>query len=108
MHRSTLRTIGIYNLSILLLQPLFPDVHPSLGHLLWDKCSFGPLGLCGRVRTNHVCHDSLDVLLGFALSDGACGNNTGHRTLLLLPKSGERNKQVLLYRVEKIIKGLSA
>lgn len=93
-------------MSILLLQPLFPDVHPSLGHFLWDKCSFGPLGLCGRVRASHVCHGFSGMLLGFALSDGACGNNTGRRTLLLLPKSGEKTKQVLLYRTEKVIKVL--
>lgn len=90
--------------SILLLQPLFPEVCPSFGQLLWDECSFGLLGLCGGVRASHVCCGSLVVLLGFSLSDGARGSNIGHRTLLLLPKSREKTKQVLLDRVEKVIK----
>lgn len=53
--------------SILLLQPLFPEVYRSFGQLLWDECSFGPLGLCGGVRVSHVCCGSMVVLLGFSL-----------------------------------------
>lgn len=79
--------------SILLLQPLFPEVCPSFGQLLWDECDFGPLGSCSGVRVSHVRCGSLVVLLGFSLSDGACGNNVGHRTLSPLLKSGEKTSR---------------
>lgn len=77
---------------ILLFQLLLSEVCPSFRQLFQDEWSFGLLGVCSTMRAMHICCDTLVGLLGFSLSAGAHGNNTGHRTLLPLPKSGGGEK----------------
>lgn len=52
----------------------------------------------------HISCGTLVGLLGSSLSDGAHGNNTGHRTFLPMPKRGGKYKWALQGRAEKIIK----
>lgn len=90
--------------SILLFQLLLSEVCPSFRQLFQDEWSFGLLGLRSTMRAMHICCGTLLGLLGFSLSAGAHGSNAGHRTLLLLPKSGGKNRWALQERVEKVIK----
>lgn len=90
--------------SILLFQLLLSEVCPSFRQLFPGQEEFWAAWLMQHDEGNAHLLWHLEELLGFSLSVRAHGNKTGHRTLLLLPKTGEKNKWALKGRVEKVIK----
>lgn len=89
--------------SISLLQLLLKYV-PHSGSFSRMSGVLGCLAYAALVKAMHISCGTLVGLLGSSLSDGAHGNNTGHRTFLPMPKRGGKYKWALQGRAEKIIK----